>query len=609
MVRILTSDFNELDLTPGYEFQIEMSNPMLDSGHLPEVFSTQISFPPSPGNRERFGYAPVLMRPPKVHQLAASIWIGGVPFMYGTLVYDGIEDGNLLYTLTAKIPDLEAKIWDQRILEFTTDNLPAEPSNYFRTPLAIRSNNVAVQPYLQGSVDANLWVKYWNYKTDGKTFDYDSFLPAIPISAIVAWLNLKTPSDLQFLLETVSILGRFHEYAAGDVVVAGEQKKVTRTSAGAGTSSTSNSPRRTTPSYYSQDTGDGNGGRSHGSDRRGSKKTDIASFLPDITFAELLKGIGSMFCCSFYTEGGTLRMERNASVLEAEPLDWRGKVSDKFSAEILAAATYKFGYGSDSESASLPSLDRRSPHYVEAGANGTFNPAIILDALATTGLYSIVWDKTTGDIFSGRSYAFGHDASGKPSGHSAPNVFDCDVVYHNAKPVSLEVEDEDGEVFDNSVSFELVRCVPKKIFPNNGAGTWPSESDATYRMTPVVDPQQVSEARDSKVYIGIIDNLLKQMTDHDQFLPTVVVEESLLGRNSLCPEDLWEKHHKEYSEWMAKRRQVVKATVNLSPAELHSFRLYKPVYFAGRKWIVKRLSVTAMAASDDIEVTGEFVEI
>lgn len=607
MVRILTQDFNELDLTPGYEFQIEMSNPMFDTGHLPEAFSTQVSFPPSPTNRERFGYTPVLMRPPSVQRLAASVWIGGVPFMYGTLVYDGIEDGNLLYTFSGKIPDLEAKIWDQQILEFTTDNLPSRNDNLFRTPLAIRSNNVTMQPYLKGSVDDNLWVKYWNYETDGKSFDYMSFLPAIPISAILSWLKLKVPSELQFLLDTVSILGRFHEYAVGDVVV-GESKQISRATSGAGVSSTSGSPRRSARSYANMDAGNSSG-RSRGSSRKTSRITDLASFLPDITFTDLLKGIGSMLCCSFYMEGGTLRMVQNASVLESDPLDWRGKVSDKFSAEILAAATYKFGYGSDSESASLPDLNPRTTHYVEAGADGTFDPAIILEALATSGLCSVVWDKTTGDIFSGRSYAFGNEASGKPSGYSAPNVFDCDVIYHNAKPVSLEVEDEDSDVFDNSCSFELVRCVPEKIFPNSGSGTWPSDSAATYRMTPIVDPHQVSDARDSKVYVGIIDNLLKQMTDHDQFLPSTVIEEGLLGRNSLCPDDLWESYHKGYAEWISRRKQMVKAEVNLTPSELHSFRLYTPVYFAGRKWIVKRLSVTAGALSDDIGVSGDFVEI
>ena len=118
MVRILTKDYTELDLTKGFEFQIEMENPMLDEEHIPSAFSTQISFPPSPMNRKVFGYTPAMFLAPNVKRLEASVWIGGVPFVTGTLVYDGIEDGSLMYTFTEKVVELEGKIWEKSILEF-----------------------------------------------------------------------------------------------------------------------------------------------------------------------------------------------------------------------------------------------------------------------------------------------------------------------------------------------------------------------------------------------------------------------------------------------------------------------------------------------------------
>ncbi len=602
MVRILTEDFNELDLAPDYEFQVEMTNPMLDTGHLPEAFSTQIPFPPSPTNRERFGYTPVLMRPPKIQRLTASIWIGGVPFLYGTLVYDGIEDGALLYTFTSKIPDLESKIWDQQILEFTTDNLPIEPSGYFKAPLVIRSANVATQPYLNGAGDDNLWVKYWNYKNSGRSYDYLNFLPAIPVSVIIAWMNLKTPSDMRFLLDNVCVLGRYHEFAAGDVARDSGQMSA-RDAGNAGRAG------RVSPSRSNDyNTGEYGGMPAGHTYTRGSKATDLASFLPDITYIDLLKGIGSMFCCSFYLEGNTLKMVGNRDVLAADPLDWSGKISDKFSAEVQPAATYKFGYAEDNISENLPSLDPRATRNVEAGADNTFNPDIILQAFGTSGNYVVVWDKTTGDIFSGRSYSFANQIP-VPSGYSAPRVYDCDIIYHNNKQVTLKVEDEDSETFDNSCGFKLVRCVPEKIFPGHGTGQWPSESDSTFRMTPVVDQQSVSEDRDADVYIGIIDNLYGQMTDHDQFYPKTNIETSLLGLNNLTPGDLFEKRHKTFAEWCSHRRQVVKADINLTPSELRSFRFYVPVYFSGRKWLVKRLSLTVGADIEKIDITADFVEV
>lgn len=133
MVRILTKDYTELDLTKGYEFQIEMENPMLDKEHIPSAFSTQISFPPSEANRKVFGYTPAMFLAPDVKRLEASVWIGGVPFVSGALVYDGIEDGCLMYTFTEKVAELNGKIWEQELLRFQTTSLPTD-NKIFRTP-------------------------------------------------------------------------------------------------------------------------------------------------------------------------------------------------------------------------------------------------------------------------------------------------------------------------------------------------------------------------------------------------------------------------------------------------------------------------------------------
>ena len=175
--------------------------------------------------------------------------------------------------------------------------------------------------------------------------------------------------------------------------------------------------------------------------------------------------------------------------------------------------------------------------------------------------------------------------------------------------ISSEVDDEDSESFDNTSTFHLVRCVPEKIFPNNGSGTWPTDSDATFRMVPVVDPGSVSDGRDSKVYIGVIDNLYDQMTDHGLYYPKIQLERTLLGSHSIRPQDLWEEYHQAFSTWLSKRRQVVIADLNLSPSELHALRLYRPVYFEGRRWVIKKLAIVMKAASDAMKVTGHFVEV
>ena len=602
MIRILTQDFTELDLVPGTEFQLTMENPMFDEGHLPTCFSTQISFPASPTNREIFGYTPILMRPPLIQVLAVSIWIGGVPFMSGRLVYDGIDDNNLQYTFTQKLPELESKIWDQSILEFNTDTLPEGGSSIyatFRTPLVIRKNNVAMQPYLKGPTDDNLWLKYWNYKTSGKGYDYSGFMPAFPVATILAGIPLKTPDDLEFRLRTISILGRYHEYATRDVVVSSAPTPP-RSGSSTTTSISSDRSSRGSTSRTSVSSG--------ASRRNPSKTTDLATFLPDISFADLLKNIASILCASFFQDGGALRMATHESILgNTSPLDWSNKISDKYSAEVQPGCSYKFGYNDDDD-VERPDLDSRSTNYVESMDEDGFDPRVILEGFGNSGNYAVVYDRSSGDIYSGRSYQACKDIS-TPSGYSAPEVYDCDVVYHNAKSVSSEVEDEDSGSFNNMSSFKLVRCVPEKIFPTKGEGSYPTESDATYRMVPIVKQNSVSEGRDSEVYIGVIDNLLSQMTDHDLYLPSIVMENDTMGSYGLTPPQLWDEFHKTFAEWLSRRRQTVKAGVSLSASELHSLTLDKTVYFKGKRWIIKELSITMRAGTDILLTSGSFVEI
>lgn len=239
MVRILTKDYTELDLTKGYEFQIEMENPMLDEEHIPSAFSTQISFPPSEVNRKVFGYTPAMFFAPNVKRLEATVWIGGVPFVSGTLVYDGIEDGCLMYTFTEKVAELDGKIWEKGLLEFSTRTIPKAPGK-FTTPLLINKNQVAVQPYSKasrvpmsgepggpGSTSGQLSEddylyrqKYFNYVNASESFPYRTFIPAIPVRVILQECPVSVPEGL--LLgdgwAEVSILGRYHEFLFDDVV-------------------------------------------------------------------------------------------------------------------------------------------------------------------------------------------------------------------------------------------------------------------------------------------------------------------------------------------------------------------------------------------------------
>ncbi len=611
MVRILTKDYTELDLTKGFEFQIEMENPMLEEEHIPSAFSTQISFPPSPVNRRVFGYTPAMFLAPNVKRLEASVWIGGVPFVSGALVYDGIEDGNLMYTFTEKVAELDGKIWEKSILEFPTNNRNL-PSGKFSTPLLINKSNVAVKPYSvisrvpvdgepgcvgattgQLSEDDYLYrQKYFNYVNASESSSYETFIPAIPLRVILDGCPVSLPDGLLFRngWAELSILGRYHEFLFDDVV------KPNRWRDAAASSATT-----TSLSGRTREASSGKPTRRGDSLPSKAKVTDLASFLPDLSFAELIKGICSMFCSTMFNEGGTLRLIENSDVLGSADIDdWSQKVSDDFSAEEEPAMSYKFGFGDKSDTLDSEKLTQN----IADGAVEKIQEGNVDGILShfTDDDYKVVFDEATGDVYSGRKYDgvvrryFDSTAAGVIK-QVTETAYECDILYEGAKPVENNVDDAD--TFDNSADFLTAPCVPEKIF----------YSDTTFPrcMAAIIEPNAVGDERDSKVYVGI--SYEGQFFSNGVFSPLTKTDGLFVGTEDLTPGGLWNQYHKAFAGWLGKTRQRVSADVNLSPIDLHNFRLYRAVYFKGRQWVVAKLSVTLAAGSEAVSARGEFIEI
>ena len=98
MIEIRTNGGVSLDLSPDMEFELIMENPILDDEHITAPFSTSIAFPASPKNKEVFGYVDALMLQPAVPEIAATIFVSGIPIVSGALVFDSVDEGkNICY--------------------------------------------------------------------------------------------------------------------------------------------------------------------------------------------------------------------------------------------------------------------------------------------------------------------------------------------------------------------------------------------------------------------------------------------------------------------------------------------------------------------------------
>ena len=358
--------------------------------------------------------------------------------------------------------------------------------------------------------------------------------------------------------------------------------------------------------------GDPREGPRRGSPARVDSYTDIANFLPDITFADLLKNLGSIFCSAFFQEDGRLRMMSANSILTSgDAMDLDGKISDDFSSETAFAQKYSFGY--QEGEAGEYDIDRLERD-IANGKVATLGQFEIEDLFAQfKDDHTVVFCDSTKDVYSGRHYrvktgtrteTYYEDVQQGETWVTVEKTrevdvfadyYESDVIYQGSKTEETTVEDKDAEGFSNISDFLAVRCVPEK-------------TNASKAMAPIINPEAVSGDRSKKAYIGII-HLYNCLVSNGYSATYSKMDAMFQGRGAITPDALWDKYHKAFAQWLGKTRQRVAVDVNLTPVELHNFRLYRPVYFRGRKWIVAKLSVTVAAGSDRVTTRGEFIEI
>lgn len=195
----------------------------------------------------------------------------------------------------------------------------------------------------------------------------------------------------------------------------------------------------------------------------------------------------------------------------------------------------------------------------------------------------------TGDSYTGKKYS------------SVAGLIECDCTAHYIGSYGCgEDDDDDKDVFDQSISMELVKCVPDTVWHHEG-----DTSRIGRVMAPMVSFVSPEAERGSSVVIGLLNRTERQMTDKG-----VLIHDSsadLDTGQSLTIDNLYEKYHKDFAIWVGKDRQEVSAELNLTMAELSSFRLWQKVRFAGRLWLVKKLTIDF--APGRMSVRGDFISL
>ncbi len=589
MIKIVTAEGVSLDLAPDAEFVIEYNNPMMEDDRIPVPFSTDIALLPSETNCRILGYLPAFKLEPTVRELAASLILDGIPFLTGTLSFNGIEDGHLNYTFAGKdiAGDWGKKLYELEIMYFNIlDDGTKERNDKVFFPTLLNKNFTG---YFEENDAISFNDDFNNCFVPKTKRSYKYKNPNKGESSGVSTNLTAAVSFLGIIPETLLIDESLHSFVENMAVIAPYKE----------------------PEYIIPSGATG---------RVDPINKNFAPMLPEMTVSEFVVEFLKMLCAAVFQSQGQLDMYTFEDMSAAAAVDWTDKVSDEFSSEVEPAEGYVFGYDNSGEDSAditeYEGVDSVAKALYVSDGNDLINISPIVN-LKTAHI------QTTGDFISNQGSFLPCYYQGGGSDSRWFLVAAADILFQNNLKQMNVVEGKDS--VENICGFNLVKCVPcilnkQAVYDgNNGAGT------PSFAYAPVFDFPNKEAERGSDAYIGLMVN--SQLTDSGRAMPGTVpvpsgwppaadpdaladvtlTPDGMRESVSLRPDWLYEHFHKSYAAWLGKDRQLLSCDVNLSAGDLLDFAMYRKVLIHGREFFVRKLSVTLRASSRALECSAEFI--
>lgn len=566
MIEFITDAGVSLDLSPDAEFQIDFESPIFADDRMPVAFSTQVSFPPTQRNLAAFGMLPGTLNLPSRSAIRVVMHAGGIPLFPGLLVFDGIEDGMIQYSFSGT--DVAESFEELDIADFAPlasvaisamTDIQDGKYLFVKAPLLIDKEYVATPIYdsEDGFVDGcGAAAKYSNLYASEET----RFTPAFPLHQFVLELFLKNGMEvavdgsLADTLTAAHILGQYRPKAS-----------------------------------------DGN----YGILADASSMMLISHTLPEMSAAEFLANIMKMLCCALFRDGSGFALMPLSAIFDSGTIiNLDHAVADSPDLSVEPASSYRFGFadeGDNSYSSEQLESDIAAGNVTECD---TFREVCTTESEE----YTAYFHKPTGYVYSSRKMACGirTDQEGTTSYTEYPQRL-TDILYSPHESVSYKGDAASDSESDASVAFHLVRCIPENVY----TATRNTKMNAD-RIAPVMAFEEIGNERGNEAYVGLIVN--NQMCDSGIAMNLEDGSDYDSGL-SLKPQRLFDLWHSSYARWLGKERASVTVGLNLSLLELASLRLYQKVYFRGKVWIIKKLSLSLAARTDSIRTECEFVSL
>lgn len=584
-----------LDITPGQEITLTLENPLFADDRMPVAVSTGIEFPLSPTNKVEFRFVDVMMIPPAVQKIPATIIFEGFELFSGELQFDEFSDGTLKYTFvgadateafSGNIHEIACRDYGGMAMSTFVQNARKGDYPDIGLPMIVRKANSAKieYPTAAGEAECSSIDKYANYLYT----DTPYIIPAIKAAYLLEKIHprLIFPSQIQDYLDRLAILGTYKPEAWQN-----DRYGIPYT----------------TPSRNNPYIGDG---------------FNAAEALPEMTKAEFIANILKMFCATIFPEKGYYNVRTNSSILQDKTfIDWTQKVSDIYAIVAGEAGGYSLEYANGEQNYD-PAKEEDFGEELAQSIYSASNYEELISKFRTSDDYVDVRVTFSGNVYSGKAvkaylyWSRSPGVMGKPIFNKTETSIPLiDIVFQaNVNKVELSEGGGDGQSYENSIGFICTPCIPANVATLIYVES--THSQVTLRaMAPVVDIPTVGGNRPSDVYIGLLieNNFFDQGNYFTRPEPYIDGGSEMANtRYSIAiggTNGLYAKFHETFAQWQVKKKDSVKADVVLSPADIAQLKLWRKIMLYNRLFLIKTMEITLSDKATVAFANAEFVEV
>ena len=584
-----------LDITPGQEITLTLENPLFADDRMPVAVSTGIEFPLSPTNKVEFRFVDVMMIPPAVQKIPATIIFEGFELFSGELQFDEFSDGTLKYTFvgadateafSGNIHEIACRDYGGMAMSTFVQNARKGDYPDIGLPMIVRKANSAKieYPTAAGEAECSSIDKYANHLYTNTPY----IIPAIKAAYLLEKIHPKLifPSQIQDYLDRMAILGTYKPEAWQN-----DRYGIPYT----------------TPSWSNPYIGDG---------------FNAAEALPEMTKAEFIANILKMFCATIFPEKGYYNVRTNSSILQDKTfIDWTQKVSDIYAIVAGEAGSYSLEYANGEQNYD-PAKEEEFDEELAQSIYSASNYEELISKFRTSDNYVDVRVTFSGNVYSGKAvkaylyWSRSPGVMGKPIFNKTETSIPLiDIVFQaNVNKIELSEGGGDGQNNENNIGFICTPCIPANVATFIYTGS--TNAQVTLRaMAPVVDIPTVGGNRPSDVYIGLLieNNFFDQGNYFTRPEPYIDGGSEMANtRYSIAiggTNGLYAKFHETFAQWQVKKKDSIKADVVLSPADIAQLKLWRKIMLYNRLFLIKTMEITLSDKATVAFANAEFVEV